>query len=149
MTKQPLPEHGACLVCGTENPKSFGMKWFVTEEGAITGTITLTESQQGPPDFAHGGASAALLDEAMGAAVWHKGYSVVAVNLNVNYLKPLPLNQEVEVTGRIAEVEEDGKVVKASGEILLLNGEVAVKASGIYVNAPQFFDKLLKRFFQD
>lgn len=149
MTKQPLPEHGFCLVCGTENPKGFGMKWFLTEEGIVSGKITLTESQQGPPNFAHGGASAALVDEAMGVSVWNKGYSVVAVNLNVNYLKPLPLNQEIEVIGRISEVEEDGKVIKASGEIRLPDGEVAVKASGIYVNAPKFFDKLVARFYQD
>jgi uncharacterized protein (TIGR00369 family) len=149
MTKRPLPEHGSCLVCGTENPKGFGMMWFVSEEGTISGKITLTENQQGPPNFAHGGASAALLDEAMGAAVWQTGNSVVVVNLNLDYLKPVPLNQEVEITGRVEEVGEDGKVIKASGEICLPDGEVAVKASGIYVNAPQFFDKLIKKFFQD
>ena len=74
---------------------------------------------------------------------------MVVVNLNLDYLKPVPLNQEVEITARITEVKEDGKVVKASGEIHLPDGEVAVKASGIYVNAPQFFDKLTYKFFQD
>ena len=149
MTKQPLPEHGSCLVCGKENPKGFGITWFVSEDGTISGNIRLTEHQQGPPNFAHGGASAALLDEAMGAAVWHAGNSVVVVNLNLDYLKPVPLHEEVQVTGRIAEVGEDGKVIKASGEIRLPDGEVAVKASGVYVNAPQFFDTLIKKFFQD
>jgi uncharacterized protein (TIGR00369 family) len=149
MTRRPLPEHGSCLVCGTENPKGFGVTWYASEDGTINGNITLTESHQGPPNLAHGGASAALLDEAMGAAVWYKGHSVVVVNLNLDYLKPVPLNQEIEVIGRVAEVGEDGKVIKANGEIRLPDGEVAVKASGIYVNAPQFFDKLINKFFQD
>ena len=125
------------------------MRWYVSKEGDINGKIILTESQQGPPNFAHGGASAALVDEAMGAAVWRAGNTVVAVNLNVDYLKPVPLHQEIEVTGRVAQVEEDGKVVRASGEIRLPDGEIAVSASGTYVNAPQFFEKMIKKFFQD
>jgi uncharacterized protein (TIGR00369 family) len=146
---KPLSEHGPCLVCGTENPHSFGIQWFVTDDRIVNGKITLTKQQQGPPDYAHGGASAALVDEAMGAAVWYAGHTVVAVNLNVNYLKPVPLHQEIEVIGHIAEVEEDGKVVKASGQIILPDGEIAVTADGTYVNAPQFFDKLIQRYFQD
>jgi len=149
MTMKPLAEHGPCLVCGTENPHSFGMKWFVTDDGIVNGKITLTEQQQGPPSYAHGGASAALVDEAMGASVWYAGYTVVAVNLNVNYLKPVPLHQEIEVIGQVAEVEEDGKAVKASSRIILPDGEIAVTAEGTYVNAPQFFDKLIQRYFHD
>ncbi len=149
MTTKPLAEHGPCLVCGTENPHSFGMKWFVTDDRIVNGKITLTKQQQGPPDYAHGGASAALVDEAMGAAVWYAGYTVVAVNLNVNFLKPVPLHQEIKVTGYVTEVEEDGKVVKANGQITLPDGEIAVTATGTYVNAPQFFDKLIQRYFQD
>jgi uncharacterized protein (TIGR00369 family) len=124
------------------------MKWFVTDERIVNGKVTLTEQQQGPPNYAHGGASAALVDEAMGAAVWYAGHTVVAVNLNVNYLKPVPLHQEIEVTGHVTEAEEGEKVVKASGQITLPDGEVAVTANGTYVNAPQFFDKLIQRYFQ-
>ena len=140
---KPLPEHGCCLVCGTENPYSFGIQWFITKEGDITGKITLTDKQQGPPDFAHGGATAALVDEAMGAAIWQAGYTVVAVNLNVDYIKPVPLGQEIEVIGQIAEVGEGDKIVKANGQIRLPDGNLAVTASGIYVNAPQLFGKFL------
>lgn len=149
MTKRPLPEHGSCLVCGKENPKGFGITWFASEDGTISGNITLTEHQQGPPNFAHGGASAALLDEVMGVAVWHAGKSVVVVNLNLDYLKPVPLNQEIEIIGHVTEVENEGKIVKANGEIHLPDGNVAVKASGTYVNAPQFFGKLIEKFFHD
>jgi len=140
---KPLPEHGCCLVCGTVNPHSFGIQWFITKEGVITGKITLSDKQQGPPDFAHGGATAALVDEAMGAAIWQAGYTVVAVNLNVDYIKPVPLGQEIEVIGQIAEVGEGDKIVKANGQIRLPDGNLAVTASGIYVNAPQLFGKFL------
>ena len=134
-------------MCGTENPYSVGMKWFVKDEGLITGTISLSKQQQGPPDFAHGGASAALLDEAMGAAVWYAGYYVMAVNLNITFSKPIPLVQEIRVNGFVVEIEEGEKqVIQAAGEILLPNGEVGVTAIGTYVSAPQFFDKFIKFF---
>ena len=56
-----------------ENPHSFEIHWFISKEGVITGKITLTDKQQGPPDFTHGGAT-------------------------------VPLGQEIEVSGQIAEV---------------------------------------------
>jgi dTDP-glucose pyrophosphorylase len=33
---RPLPEHGCCLVCGTENPHSFGIQRFISKEGEKT-----------------------------------------------------------------------------------------------------------------
>ena len=140
---QAIPGHGPCLVCGTENPHSFGIHWFSPGKGIITGKITLTEKQQGPPNFAHGGATAALVDEAMGASVWHAGYTVVSVNLNIDYKKGVPLGQEIQVTGQVDTVDDEGKVIKAKAEIRLQDGEIAVTAIGTYVNAPQFFEKLV------
>jgi uncharacterized protein (TIGR00369 family) len=105
--------------------------------------VTLTEAQQGPPGLAHGGASAALLDEAMGAAVWRAGYTVAAVNLQVDYYRPVPLGQSVHVEGTV--VEKDGRAVRARGEIRLADGTVAVVGRGIYVEAPQLFDRLYYR----
>ncbi len=138
-----IPEHGPCLVCGSENPHGFGIQWHSKEKGIITGKITLTEKQQGPPGHAHGGATAALVDDAMGTSVWQAGYTVVAVNLNVDYKKGVPLGQEIQVNGQVESVDEEGKVVQAKAEIRLQDGEIAVTATGTYVHAPQFFEKLV------
>ncbi len=132
-----LPEHGKCYVCGGENPHSMGVRWFLDEDGGISTEIVLTDSQQGPPGLAHGGASAALLDEAMGLSVWYAGHRVAAVNLNVSYHHPVPLGQNITVRGRVCGKE--GKAVHTQGEIRLPDGEVAVTASGVYVEAPQLF----------
>ncbi len=137
---KPLPEHGSCFVCGTENPKSIGMQWFVDADKNIYGEITLTEEQQGPPSFAHGGASAALLDEAMGAAAWVAGYKVVSVNLNINFLKPVPLGVPIQIKGLIKN--KTGRKIFAYGEIILPNGEVAVEGRSILVEPEGFFDGL-------
>jgi len=135
-----LPEHGYCFVCGTQNPKSIGIRWYSDKDGKIHGKIKLTKEQQGPPNFAHGGASAALLDEAMGAAAWNAGYKVVSVNLNIDFLKPVPLYQPVEVTGCIQN--KSGRKIFAQGKIILENGEVAVEGRSILVEPEGFFDEL-------
>ncbi len=137
---QTLPEHGWCFICGKENPKSLGVRWNLMEDQSITTRITLGLSQQGPPGFAHGGASAALLDEAMGCAVWSAGHQVVSVNLQVNYKKPLPLETPIMVNANIESIE--GRVVNASSTISLEDGTILVTGHGIYVEAPGMFDNI-------
>ena len=136
-----IPEHGSCFVCGSQNERGMGIRWYSQEDGSIYGKITLDESHQGPPGMSHGGATAALLDEAMGAVVWHNGHQAAAVNLNVDFKKPVPLGVEIEIITRL--VEENGKVVHAKGEIRLPGGETAVSSKGIFVEAPQLYEQLL------
>jgi len=135
--KRKLPEHGWCFVCGSENPHSIGLTLWVDDDGILTSEFTLNDSQQGPPNYAHGGASAAILDEAMGLVVWAAGLEVAAVNLEINYQKPLPLHQPLRVEARITK--KDQRKIFSSGEIKLANGITAVSGRGIYVVAPQLF----------
>ena len=135
--KRKLPEHGWCFVCGTENPHSIGITMWVDDDGVMTSEFTLTDAQQGPPGYSHGGASAAILDETMGLVVWAAGMKVAAVNLEINYHKPLPLNQPLTLEARITE--KDDRKVFSSGEIRLPDGTVAVSGRGIYVVAPHLF----------
>ena len=135
---EKIPEHGSCFVCGTENPHSIGVIWHQNTDGTIHADFTFTAAHQGPPAHVHGGASAAVLDEAMGAVVWRAGYSVVAVNLEINYKKPVPLGQSMVIEARIDKIHPH-KVLTTS-EIRLPDGSVAVTGRGIYVEAPQLFE---------
>ncbi len=136
--KRQLPYHGWCFVCGTENPHSIGLTWYVDDDGVLTSEFTLNEAQQGPPGHAHGGASAAILDEAMGLVVWAAGLKVAAVNLEINYHKPLPLRQALTLEARITQ--RDDRKTFSAGEIKLADGSVCVSGRGIYVVAPKLFE---------
>jgi acyl-coenzyme A thioesterase PaaI-like protein len=131
-----LPRHGRCFVCG-ENPRGLEVTWRAAADGTVYTEVSLGEDHQGPPGHVHGGASAALLDEAMGAATWVAGYGVVAVHLECDYRCPLPLGRPFRVEGRVTGSER--KKVFTSGTITLEDGTVAVEGKGIYVTAPQFF----------
>lgn len=120
-----------------------GVRWSADGGDRVVAEVILTVAQQGPPGYAHGGASAALLDEAMGMAVWLAGHRVVSVHLEIDYLKPVPLGQPVRVAGRVAGLA--GRRVRAEGQILLPDGTVAVAGRGVYVEAPQLLDPDLRR----
>ena len=138
--KKQLPYHGWCFVCGNENPHSIGLTWYVDDDGILTSEFTLNEAQQGAPGHAHGGASAAILDEAMGLVVWAAGLKVAAVNLEINYHKPLPLNQPLTLETRIAQKDE--RKIFSTGEIKLPDGTIYVSGRGIYVVAPKLFSEV-------
>lgn len=132
-----LPYHGPCYVCGPENPYGIGLDWYASE-GRVHATFRFSESQQGPRDHAHGGATAAVLDEAMGAAVWVAGHQVLAANLNVDFRAPVPLGVDVRVEAWMTGV--DGRKARAAGRISLLDStEPLVEATGLFVSVPDFF----------
>jgi uncharacterized protein (TIGR00369 family) len=137
-----LPQHGACFVCGEQNTNNMGVTWYVDNKGTVTTETTLTEAHQGPPKLAHGGASAALLDEAMGAAVWQAGHKAAAVNLNVRYHCPVPLGVKIKVDGWV--MRSNGKTIFTQGAIRLPDGALAVSSKGVYVEAEHLFTDLLK-----
>lgn len=133
-----IEDHGICYVCGSSNPNGIGLSWYSDDKNTILSDFILDESQQGPPGHAHGGASAAILDEAMGAAVWRSGFNVAVVNLEINYKRPLPLGQPLKLEARFTERKE--RKLFATGEIRLPDGSIAVNGTGIYIEAPQLFE---------
>lgn len=135
---QRLAEHGSCFVCGTSNPHNMRVVWYADRTGRVSTRVLLNDTHQGPPGYVHGGAAAALLDEVMGAAVWYAGNRVVAVNLQCQYQRPLPLGVELAVWGEV--VTREGRAIHARAAILLPDGVEAVTGRGVYVEAPQFFD---------
>jgi len=140
--KRQIPEHGWCFVCGTENPHSIGITMWVDDDGVLTSEFTLTKAHQGPPGHAHGGCSAAILDEAMGLCVWAAGHKVLAANLEVNYRKPLPLHQPLTLEARITQVDE--RKIFSTGEIKLADSTVAVSGRGLYISAPHLFEQFVQ-----
>jgi acyl-coenzyme A thioesterase PaaI-like protein len=78
--KEKIREHGSCFVCGKANPNSIGVEWYLVDDKKIEANFIFTIHHQGPPGFVHGGATAAVLDEAMGLAIWQAGYHAVTVN---------------------------------------------------------------------
>ncbi|HPM00480.1 MAG TPA: PaaI family thioesterase [Bacillota bacterium] len=125
-----------CLVCGLKN--DFGLKasFYELDNGELVALFTPMDEHQSYPGRLHGGISAAILDETIGRAIMIKDKNAwgVTVELNMEYKKPVPLNQELKVVGRITK--DSKRLFEGSGEILLKNGDIAVKAHGKYIKMP-------------
>jgi hypothetical protein len=52
----------------------------------------------------------------------------------LKFKKPIPLNQQLKVIGRITN--ENNRMFEGTGEIILPNGDVAVTAEGKYLKVP-------------
>jgi uncharacterized protein (TIGR00369 family) len=133
-------------VCGTTNPHAIGVEWYLDDDENIEANFVFTGRHQGPPGYVHGGASAAVLDEAMGLAIWQAGYRAVTVKLMINYRQPVPLGEPIRIRGAMRHKAE--RRIETSGEILLPDGSVAVFAKGIYAEGAHFLDQDAIRTFE-
>lgn len=135
-----LPEHGPCIVCGTENPSSMGFV-FYRDGDRLVGEGTLTRIQQGPPGHAHGGSLASILDEAMGWLLWSADHKVVAAHLEFDYRQPTPLDVPLRV---VAELARQGtRSYHTVSRIELPDGTATVEGKGVFVELGEEF---LNRF---
>jgi acyl-coenzyme A thioesterase PaaI-like protein len=132
-----LPYHGPCFICGPHNPDGMGLDWYV-RAGRIHSAFRFRTAHQGPRNHVHGGAAAAVLDEAMGAAVWRAGHQVLAANLQVDFRAPVPIDVDVEVEAWVTSV--DGRKAYASARLCVAGRrDPLVEATGLFVSSPEFF----------
>ncbi len=115
-------------------------EYYETDDGEIVAKVTLTTAQQGAPGHAHGGSLAAILDEAMGWAVWRADNRALAAHLEVDFRLPTPLGVPLEARARITG--KGNRSVRTEGRILLPDGRVAVESKGVFVDLGDRFEEL-------
>jgi len=127
---QYLPTYKGCFVCGHPdvNPNTLNRRFKVTSDG-VEVFFKADYRQAGYKDIVHGGVITALLDETMGwsVAVERKKLFVTG-EITVRFVRPLPTELEVKVTGRT--VENKSRYSVANGEITDAKDTVYAKATG-------------------
>jgi len=122
-----------CFACGQENPHGIKLRFKKESDTSISTTFTPPKEWTGWGDIMHGGFQALLLDETMSWAVGGIALvkAFVTSNLDIKYLKPVKVQQELKV---FAHVEEDSdKIVKVSGQIKSDNDSVLASAKAVFV----------------
>jgi acyl-coenzyme A thioesterase PaaI-like protein len=128
------PNSSMCFVCGVENQYGLKSRFFELENGEIMAIFQPEKEHQGYPGRLHGGLAATILDETIGRAIM-SAYSHdiwgVTVDFSMRLRKPVPLDREIRVFGRITQ---DGKrFFEGSGEIVLEDGTIAITGQGRYL----------------
>ena len=115
MLLPPNPKNN-CFGCGDRNAR--GMKLTFEQDDVarhIRGVFSLGAEYEGGPGFIHGGIIATVLDEAMGKVSRFRNVRAVTAELNVEYLRPVPVDRMLRVEG--FELEMKGRSLLIQGEI--------------------------------
>jgi acyl-coenzyme A thioesterase PaaI-like protein len=134
-TKQPNSK--MCLVCGLKNQAGLHAFFYELENDELLAVFQPMIEHQSYPGRLHGGIATAILDETIGRAILIRhGEDVwgVTVEFTIRFKKPIPLDEEVRVIGRITT--EANRHFEGTGEILLKDGTVAAEGWGKYVKLP-------------
>lgn len=114
-------------------PCGFGTRFMVDDDKSVYADIIFDEGKEGGHGIVHGGAIAAVLDEAMGTAAGENGTPGYTVTMTYNYKSHILLNQEIVVRGWVERVE--GRKVFAACEAKLADGTIAVTGTGIFIQS--------------
>jgi acyl-coenzyme A thioesterase PaaI-like protein len=98
---------------------------------ALRAEVWFGPRSEGPPGHAHGGSVAAVLDEAMGLAVWMAHRAAVAAHIAVDFRNPVPLG----TTARVETMpgDADDRKCAATARVVGPDGTVYAESSGIFV----------------
>jgi len=121
------------FVSGDSSGRRLSVRYFQRDDdGSLLGKVLFGPGAQGPPEHAHGGSMAALLDEAMGGAAWMAGHPVVAAQLNITFRNMLPLKTRCLVKAQVLEI--NGRKIKTTGELCdAQSGKVFCKGEALFV----------------
>ena len=107
------------------------VRYYATPEGTARARVWFGPGAEGPPGHVHGGATAALLDEAMGMAALATGRVVVAARIEVDFRQMVPLGAVYTV-----ELATDAADRKVTVTARMLDGDrqLVAEASGVFVD---------------
>ncbi|MDJ0761007.1 MAG: PaaI family thioesterase [Woeseiaceae bacterium] len=133
-------EHNHCYGCGADNPKGMQIKSYW--DGATSNCTYMPRPEQcaGPTQYVYGGTIASLIDchcvgTSIAAHYDRDGRAIgegepiwcVTGRLTVNYLKPTPIEQAIELIATVDEIDDRKALLTCrvfSDEIQVAEGEV-------------------------
>src|SRR4051812_39773418 len=92
-------------------------KEHLDDDGALRFVVTCGREHEGGPHVAHGGWTAAVLDDCLGHLPLRHGVLSVTAELTVTFVKPVPVGRPVEISARVDRRE--GSRWYISGEMTL------------------------------
>src|SRR5512132_1338064 len=91
-----------CFACGRLNPHGLHLDFEVSRDRAEA-RFTGEPQHSGFEGTLHGGVVTALIDETMGWAIFHQGVWGVTGRITVSFRHPVPVGEELLVTGEITK----------------------------------------------
>jgi uncharacterized protein (TIGR00369 family) len=124
-----------CFACGQLNPGGLRLDFEVSRDRAEA-RYTALERHQGYDGLLHGGVVTALLDEAMGWAIFHQGIWGVTAKISVTFRRPVTIGEDLRVVGEI--VRDRGRMIETRGTVAYADsGAILAEADGTFLRMPE------------
>jgi uncharacterized protein (TIGR00369 family) len=121
-----------CFVCGPENPVGLRLQFRQTEDGAEAEFVP-AEHHVGWEGMIHGGILAAVLDDAMGNALFLRGETGVTIQMEVRFRQPVRPGDRLLARARIRA--EDRRLATIDAD-LVRDGETVCAGVGTFLRKP-------------
>ena len=121
-----------CFVCDPDNDGGMKQRFYFDEEsGRVVAEFEPGEQLSGAPNYVHGGASLAVLDDAMAWAIiaGHERFGVTR-RVETDFVRPVALGKSYDVEAWVESFED--RDLEARAEIRDHKGRVCVAAKGVY-----------------
>jgi uncharacterized protein (TIGR00369 family) len=136
-----LPRYPECFICGRKNFAGTDVTFFLNGEG-VECFYTARDKHQSYKGILHGGIISALLDECMGWAVGvHEKRMCVTGELNVKFIRSVPIDTEIKVKGFFSDLQDNDKYRSATGTIEDMEGNVYATGEGKFHPVPVEFEE--------
>ena len=105
--KEVVSRDGHCFGCSQQNPYGLKMR-FYTDETVLYSWLKIPTHLCGWNGIVHGGVLSTMQDEIMAwAGIYNLRRILMTKNINVEFLKPVYIENELRVEGRV--IEQTGK----------------------------------------
>lgn len=120
------------MVCGPHSAWSPQTSpWTVRGSREVGARIRFDARHQGAPKYAHGGAVAAVLDDAMGYVGFLILKLFVTAHLEVDYRRPVLLDHEYAAIATVNEI--DGRKIRLRSELRDSANDVIAESTGLFI----------------
>jgi uncharacterized protein (TIGR00369 family) len=122
-----------CFVCNTENERGLQVPFFHdTDDEVVLAEFELPADFSGAPTYVHGGATLALIDEAMAwATIALRGKFAVTQETTARFDWPLRIDRPYRLEARVTEGDERRMTTEAV--VLDAKGRACVNATATMV----------------
>jgi acyl-coenzyme A thioesterase PaaI-like protein len=136
--RQPPPR--LCYACGSANEHGLHMQFRLEGERTVC-DYTPLPFQQGYPGRMHGGVVSAMIDEAMGWAVYHAREWGATARLSVRFRRPVPLDEPLRIEAWI--VRNKHRLIELRADVKNAAGDVLAEGDGAFMKLDERFAREL------
>jgi uncharacterized protein (TIGR00369 family) len=127
----PVENDRFCFCCGPDNPHGLHLAIAYPARGAAEASLVVDPRYAGWKGIAHGGLLSTVLDEVMAHACISCGVKTVTAEINIRFLKAVPVGTPVRITGSVTS--ERGRVFNTEGKLYDAEGQLAAEATARFV----------------